>query len=310
MHNQLIFRYMCHLNNLLASSCRYHILGRFEASWAGLPIAPSFHLDARDAVLGKEEALDGGDGTKPIEPTIAGHGGSSCNNNDGTSSSENLKASSSSLNSGAPTLPGAADSSTEATQGIDNARAFYRAQVLFDTNGAHALELDRQLRSTVCMRVDHIANALGSASASDSSGSSSGSSTATHVLPSQLPTSTQSSNSSRAEVGSDSTRAEAAAPPPPVPPPSSKDDNVAALTRATDALALVGAHFAAGDEAVRSRDNATSAAGPVGSTAAAEGAPASPADNTSAAPAAPAPGSRDLGCQKAWILSSVAQQYL
>ena len=37
---------------------KYEILGRFEDSWFGgsLPIAPSFHLDARDVVLAKDEA--------------------------------------------------------------------------------------------------------------------------------------------------------------------------------------------------------------------------------------------------------------
>lgn len=37
---------------------KYRILGDFESAWFGgrLPIAPSFHLDARDAVLHKREA--------------------------------------------------------------------------------------------------------------------------------------------------------------------------------------------------------------------------------------------------------------
>jgi len=256
-------------------------------------------------VLGKDEAFDkdGGDGATPFDSTSdENNGRKSCSSRSRNNSSIEDPVPSSVVNS-TPTTPGAVTSNVEAACGRSNskdseARAFYRAQVLFDTGGAHALELDRQLKANVCMRLIHVTNALNPVT-DDVSGNDSA--TATPTPPSQ------SSTSSSDKIVSDGARSKVAAPPPAAP----INNNVATMTRAADALALVGAHLAAEDEGVRSRDDASATSGPVSSTAAAnESSSATPADSKSATPATTVPGSKDLGCQKAWMLSSIAQQYL
>lgn len=257
---------------------RYRTLGRFDASWAGLPIAPSFHLDARDAVLGQAAPL----AATAVPPPPGGTG-------DGNSSSSST--------SGSSILGTAKDANDDDDAG---ARAFYRAQVLFDSGGVHARELARQLRAHVCMRLAHVADALG---ANGNNGGESGLGAAP-APPPVAPKSSRSGSNNRLSVsvvGGGGARSAAA---------SLKEANEdAAATRAADALALVGARVAA--QSQPGPGKASLAAAPVAGTAAAdEAAAALPAAGGNTGPAAPTRAPENLGFQKAWILSSVAQQYL
>jgi hypothetical protein len=292
---------------------RYRTLGRFDASWAGLPIAPSFHLDARDAVLGRAPLGDAA--ASPL--AAAAVDGSGDGNTTTTTTTTSSIASTSSTNRvnvcvTAEDAEDAADAATTtataaaaATAMDAAARAFYRAQVLFDTGGAHASELDRQLRSNVCLRLTHVADALG-ARGSSGGGSSDGGGDSLGAAPAPppLPVAPESTSRNRLSVGiagdvggARSTAASLKA-----------GTEEAAASRTADALALVGARLVNRGRPSPGRDSL--AAAPVEVGAADDEAAALPAGGDNAAPAAPPRAPAHLGFQKAWILSSVAQQYL
>jgi len=143
---------------------KYACLGRFEPTWAGLPIAPSFHLDARDAVLGTAPqtlaavAADDDDTAKSppadeSEPAC----GTTVSTDATAAAAISAVADATAAASGAAATTAA---TTAAAVALEGAREFYRREVLFDTGGRDAGELPRQLAAGVCWRLGGVADAL------------------------------------------------------------------------------------------------------------------------------------------------------